>query len=133
MKDIKEIELSGAMQLNAAMIKGDELEIEAEGSSRVQAHVDVQELDIEGKGGTNFNISGRTVKQKVKLLGASKYNAGSLTSQEAEVKGEGSTRLMLTVAESISGELVGASILSYRGNPKITVKTTGAASVNNVG
>jgi len=131
--DVEDINLSGAIDFKTQYPIGRErLEIEAVGSCKVKIAVDVEALEITGNDSAQFDIDGQAVSQKVELKNASHYHAGSLITEEAEIDGSGSTRFMMNVSDSIKGSLVGASILSYRGAPKIQVTTSGAASVTKV-
>jgi hypothetical protein len=131
--DIKEVELDGAIELEAAELSAEKFDIDASGAARINATLNVGELEVLGRGAAKFNLEGIARNQKINLEGACEYNAGSMDSEFVAVKGSGSVHVTLNVSKKIDADIAGATIVNYIGSPMISIKSSGASSLQKVG
>ncbi|MFI3321038.1 MAG: DUF2807 domain-containing protein [Rikenellaceae bacterium] len=130
------IEASGASN---ATIEGlpaqfQDYEIELSGASRFKGEIDCNTLGVEMSGASYLNLTG-TAAQTVAIdaSGASSFDSTYLTTADLEVELSGASNVIISVTNSISGKLSGASTVNYLGSGvKVDVSTSGSSSVNNV-
>lgn len=132
-KKLTKLELEGATGFQTESLKGHELKIEVDGSSKVVANIDVKKLNIEAHGATNMYLEGTVKEQTIQLEGASHYDAGLLTSQKAHIEASGSSRVTVNAIEKLYAKVSGSTFLGYKGEPMLTLKQSGSASISNVG
>ena len=130
---IKEIELSGSIEMDASLITADKLELKLSGSSRVKAALKVDKLKVKADGSAKIFLEGEAKKQTVKAAGSVQYDAGSLESERAKLVVAGASRVTVAVSKKLEVEASGVSVVSYKGNPQVIISSTGASSVQKVG
>jgi len=132
-KNIKELGLSGAIELEAKSLKADELKLDISGSSRAQMGIEVDKLKVHLCGSAKIYLEGEAKKQKVEASGSAHYDAGALQSAQAKIQAEGACRVTVAVRKKLYVKSSGVSVVSYKGNPHVKVHSSGAASVKRVG
>ncbi len=132
-ESVKEIELHGSAQLQTEAITRESFEIEATGEAKVDAIVNVKKLKITGTGATKFNVSGAAEQQKLSFTGAAIYNAGDVVSEKVDVEAAGSARVTINVQKELKANISGAVFVGYKGEPMLSIKQSGAASISKVG
>ncbi len=133
LKKIEEIELSGAVELESSLIEAKKLEFGLSGATKVKARIKTDTLEIEGSGASKLYLEGETNKQKVEISGSTHYDAGSLQSESAEIEVSGASRVTVAVRKKLEVEASGVAVISYKGDPQVTIDSSGAASVQKVG
>jgi hypothetical protein len=132
-KDIKEVALHGSAQLITEPITTQEFEIEATGEAKVDALVHVQKLKVVGTGSTKFNMSGSAQQQKLSFTDASIYNAADVISDKIEIESSGAVRVTINAQKELKAHISGASFIGYKGEPMLSIKQSGGASISKVG
>ena len=133
LKKIEEIKLSGAVDLESSLIEAKKLEFDLSGATKVKACIKTDTLEIEGSGASKLYLEGETNKQEVKISGSMHYDAGSLKSDVAEIEVSGASRVTVAVRKKLEVEASGVAVISYKGDPEVTIDSSGAASVQKVG
>lgn len=133
LKKIKEIELSGAIEMESKSITADELKLEFSGSTRVKAAIDVNKLKVDACGSAKIYLEGEAKKQKVEASGSVHYDAGTLESGRAKIEAEGASRITVAVRKKLEVKSSGVSVVSYKGDPHVKINAFGASSVQKVG
>ena len=133
LKNIEEIKLSGAVDLESSLIEAKKLEFGLSGATKIKARIKTDTLEIEGSGASKLYLEGETNKQEVKISGSMHYDAGSLQSDVAEIEVSGASRITVAVRKKLEVEASGVAVVSYKGNPEVTKEISGAASVEKVG
>lgn len=109
-------------------------EIEASGASRVEAMaLTAPRLVLRFSGASTFSGAGSVDRLTVELSGASLVQAQGLSSRIALADLSGASAGILRVSDALSGSVSGNSLLEYLGNPVVTVSTSGGSSVRRVG
>ncbi len=132
-KKIKKIVLQGAVKVKAGKIETDELSFQMFGSSRIDATIDVKELEVESSGSTKCNLQGNAEKQKIKISGSGFYNAGKLLSKECDIDVSGAARIMVNVTDDLKVDASGVAFIGYKGDPNVRKKSAGATTIQKVG
>jgi len=107
--------------------------LKLEGASKANIEGDFTDATVIAYGASIASLRGSTQKITTNLEGASKLHAFDFPSEELHVKAFGSSRADVNVSTSISGELHGASRLTYiASDATIDVETSGASRVDQV-
>ena len=99
MPELLSLELWGASEATVTKAKSDSLKIQAGGTSAVK-------------------IDGEIKSLKATANGASKIDAENLKAENAEVKTAGSSEIIVSAANDLTAEALGASTVYYLGEPK---------------
>jgi Putative auto-transporter adhesin, head GIN domain len=94
--------------------------ISASGVSQVEGAVKLDQGTVELSGASRAVLSGSVEKLEVDASGASGLDSPELTVGTLDIELSGASRAELTVTESLSAALSGASSLRYRGSPQVT-------------
>lgn len=109
--NIENLEVSGASKVSLANLNNENLQIEANGASKVTAQ-------------------GKTANIILDVSGASKIDAENLQSENASVDASGASTVRVHATNELKTDACGASSIIYSGSPKnITKKNSGASSI----
>ena len=109
--NIERLKVSGVTKTSLANLKGESLEIDMSGASKIEVDGNVSDL-------------------KVDMNGASKLDAKNLKASTVTVDGSGASKAYVSTSGKLSSDLSGASRVKYYGEPsEISKKTSGAASI----
>jgi len=130
--DLNKFDLSEASKvvLNNALSTYD-FELEMAGASNFEGEVNVTSGDIELRGASTAKINGTAMDAFVELKGASTLRKYEFEIETLDVRLSGASTAFLTILNSMSVELSGASTLNYKGDPVIShINTSGASNIN---
>ena len=112
MPRLEAFELSGACVATAKGFKGNDLEIDMNGASRLNISGNMQSIDAE-------------------LSGASFLNASQMKADEVDIEASGASHIKVWASREINVEASGASHIQYGGNPKsVNVSNSGMSSIS---
>lgn len=132
-KSLKEIGISGAVELESPLLTSQELKLDCSGATRAQLAVAVDTLKVHVCGSAKLSLEGEAKKQKVETSGSAQYDAGALQSDRAKVTTEGASHVTIAVGKKLEVNSSGVSVVTYHGNPLVKVHSSGASSVEKVG
>jgi hypothetical protein len=133
-KNLKKIETSGLGIVEIDSIDTNDLEIEISGSGNFTIKELIAEsLDIEVSGMGNIDIAGSVDKQRIRLSGTGKYNAGNLKSSYTKIDISGSGEAEVWVEDELEVDLSGVGSLVYFGSPVISTDMSGAGTLKSLG
>ena len=111
MPALDKLDINGASSVNVADVKGDSLEIKANGASEVQ-------------------VTGETKNFSAEANGASTVNAENLAAENADVDSNGASTITVSPVNELNAEASGASTVYYKGEPKsIKQSSSGVSSI----
>ena len=126
MTGMEKIEASGATEVKSdAIITTDALNIVASGATSMTMDLDVQELDTRVSGAADVTLSGRADTHHLDVSGAGSLKAKSLVTRKSVYKVSGAADAKLNVTDELVGEKKGVAEVTYTGNPKTTITSTG--------
>ena len=97
-------------------------ELWATGAATVEATgIDTDRLEVHLTGATTATFSGRADLQTIAVVGASTYDAAALSSLEVVAEATGASRIVVRVRDRLLARVRGASLITYIGNPVVTV------------
>lgn len=130
-KELEDIEISGASSFSSdEEIKAEELDIEVSGASKFEANINCQSLKASVNGASSANIGGKAVNAEINVSGASKLSSENLNTDYADVDISGASKAEIICNKNITGDVSGASKLSFGGTAKSDVSTSGASKVS---
>src|SRR5690606_24690565 len=91
--------------------------------------LEANELIVEGRGTTRFELTGQVGRQSVHLSGTGAYDAAGLISNSTSVNVAGASNVRLWADERLDVEVAGAADIRYAGSPRVEQRITGVASV----
>lgn len=107
---LADIRLTGANNFKASQITGHDLKLEITGAS-------------------SLSVDGSVPKLEANLTGASHLDAKSLQAQFATIELVGTSEADVTVTDTLKASVVGASLLTYSGNPKSVEKDVAGVGI----
>jgi hypothetical protein len=107
----------------------DSFRIFLSGASVCQVNGDFQNTSVLLSGASNLTMTGYGNSLNAEVSGASYLQAFHYTVDEADVEASGSSRAKISVSSDLKAEASGASIIYYRGEPTVDMKTSGSSSV----
>ena len=129
-RDLSAIELSGAVEAEAAQFSTDALDLSLSGSSALEIqNLNAENLSVTGEGNAAILLAGTTTTQTVELSGSSRYLAADLVSEEASLTVSGASQARVQATAQLTVEISGAGSVIYAGNPEITQDISGAGSL----
>jgi hypothetical protein len=130
--DLNKFEISNASNvvLNNALNTYD-FRLDMSGASNFEGEVNVSNVEIDMSGASNAKINGTATNAFVELSGASTIRKYEFEIGTLDIQLSGASTAFLTILNSMSVELSGASTLNYKGDPVITqINTSGASNIN---
>lgn len=125
-----EANFSGAVN---ATINGfrniDEFSAILSGASLAQIDVAATKADIRLSGASRVRVTGQATTLNASLSGASTLSGYEFPVKTARLIISGASQARVTVADQLSGEVTGASELTYKGDPQVSVEASGGSTV----
>jgi hypothetical protein len=128
-RTLSSIDMSGASQVHLSdVLTGERVEVVVSGAGRLDgtARVDLAKLELSG--GSNAKLSGSAGRLEVTESGASQLDAVDLDVSDLAIDLSGASTADVSVTETISAGVSGASSLRYRGSPTFTRREVSGGS-----
>lgn len=123
------LSISGASQVTmAGLLKTRDLDIEQRGAAKLLLNAEAVNTEIRVSSASALDLKGKSQVAGIVVSGASRVNMGEFAIQKMSLQLTGASRLNATVEEELTGNISGASKMTYNGNPKTDIQVTGAAS-----
>jgi hypothetical protein len=133
-KELLGLEISGACDLEASKIRGDEFDLKMSGASNVKVlELDTNKVHTEMPGAGRVLVTGKSADQEVTLTGAGQYDATHLESNNTKVALTGVGNATVWVKENLEVSVTGVGSIEYYGNPHIKQSTAMLGVVRNMG
>jgi len=133
-KNINDIQISGAGSVDAANLTADNLSVSSSGAGSVHLlTITAQSVSSEVSGVGGVELSGKVTSQSINISGSGSYNAPDLESQNATVVISGAGGATVWAKTSLNVTISGAGSVNYYDNPTITKNISGVGSVTSRG
>lgn len=131
---LSEIDASGASRVTLRdEVSGPNLLLKISGASEVDGQVRAQATTLEASGASRARLLGSANRLSIDGSGASRLQLEELQASNLEVSLSGATQATVSVSDTLSVDLSGASQLRYRGTPRIThQQVTGASQISQI-
>ena len=132
--DYANLTIRGASKLKNFTFTGDRLDADVSGASKIDfLTLNVNRCNVDLSGASFFNGSGSAVKSSFKGSGSSTFKTFDLESEKLSINLSGASSAQVTVNQTITGSLSGASILKYKNAEDVRgVSTSGSSKVVSV-
>ena len=126
--------ICGASKLQNFTFIGDRLDADVSGASKIDIlAMNVKRSSVKLSGASHFNGNGYAAKSSFTGSGASAFDAFKLESENLTIKLSGASSAKVTVNQTITGNLTGASVLKYKNAENVRgVSTSGSSKVISV-
>ena len=130
-KELESIEIEGASSFSSDKeIEAEKLDIEVSGASKFDANINCQSLKASVSGASSASIGGEAMNAEISVSGASKLSSENLNTDYADIDISGASKAEIICNKNITGNVSGASKLSFGGTAKSDVSTSGASKVS---
>ncbi|WP_300226901.1 DUF2807 domain-containing protein [uncultured Bacteroides sp.] len=130
-KELENIEIEGASSFSSDKeIEAEKLDIEVSGASKFNANINCQSLKASVSGASSASIGGEAMNAEISVSGASKLSSENLNTDYADIDISGASKAEIICNKNITGNVSGASKLSFGGTAKSDVSTSGASKVS---
>ena len=120
LKDLQELEVTGAADIEVGEIKTDALELKLIGASNLKVtELKADSLKTEIPGAGKVQVEGKVKDQSVTLAGAGNFSGYKLESETAKVVLSGVGSAQLWVKKELDATIAGVGSVEYYGNPTI--------------
>jgi hypothetical protein len=105
--------------------------VEASGATKFTIQgLHTTKFAVEASGASHVHAAGSANVLNIEASGASKVDLSSISATTAQVEASGASNVRVQASQAIEGSLSGASNLTYAGNAKTTVDSSGASNVH---
>lgn len=133
-KDLRALNLSGAMKAESGPLETDSLSLTISGSGSISIdHLIAENAELRISGSGSGSMRGEVVTQALHVSGSGSYHAGDLKSQVAEVRISGSGDATVWVSETLDAHISGSGTVSYYGAPRTDQHVSGSGKVRGLG
>jgi predicted small secreted protein len=130
-RSISSIRVDGSGDINSInTIKGDELDLNINGSGGVDVTAEVNDLRTKINGSGDINISGKVSTHKGQINGSGNFLGSDLLSEETKININGSGDAKINAGSMLDVTIVGSGNVIYEGTPTIRTKITGSGEVS---
>ncbi len=131
---LRELQLSGAVSIQATGLRADDLTLDVDGSGRATlTDLQASNLTVTLSGSAEMTATGTVPRQQITVMGASHYQGQGLHSQQATVLLTGAGLCELRVSDRLDVDVMGAGRVSYLGSPSVHESITGTGLVVRAG
>ncbi len=128
--NLEDIDISGAVSVKAKdKLTFNRLSIDGSGASELEFEADIRNLTAGFSGASTVKLRGNTQNMEIECSGASKLYLADMQVSTASLELSGASYGEVWVIERLDVESSGASDVRYKGNPQLTIDTSGASSV----
>ena len=123
-----EIKISGASQVDISDVISGNAYLEISGASKIDGTFTMKDVVFDVSGASSVTLEGSAEDMSLDASEASTINLSDLTLINAWINLSGASQATVNASGQLSGDLSGASLLEYLGNPTIGNFTSSGAS-----
>lgn len=131
-KDLNEISLSGAGDINCDDLNTEELEFEVNGAGDIEFNITADRVEVTLSGAGDIALSGQVNSQDITLTGAGKYDGTNLKSKTCSVTVSGAGSATINVSEELDVDINGVGNVYYMGTPRIEQDISGLGRIKSI-
>ena len=134
LKNLKELHLSGSLEVGAQSLKTDQLLLTISGSGKIQLpNLEAGDLEVRISGSGDIRLAGKVGRQLVQISGSGNYQAGECESQTTTVHVSGSGDATVWAHLTLEAHVSGSGDIRYYGSPQVNTQVSGSGSVHSLG
>lgn len=125
-----EMEISGASEVDISSVNSGNAYLEISGASNIEGTLTMKDVVFDVSGASSVTLEGTGEDMSLDASGASDVDLSGLTLNNVWVTLSGASQATVNASGQLNGELSGASILEYLGNPTIgTITSSGGSTI----
>ena len=133
-KDLREVNLSGAGSVKIGALKTQALSLNISGAGSISLEqLDTPRLDCHLSGAGNINASGTAADLQIVISGVGSFDGAKLISKSANARISGAGSATLHPSDDLNAEISGTGSIRYYGSPNIRQHVSGVGSVRKAG
>ncbi len=125
-----ELEASGASSFNVDDVKAGDTTFEISGGSYVLGDIEIAGGVFNVSGASGVDLEGYAGDVSIVASGASRVDLADFSVSSATVSVSGASVAIVNASDSIEGNVSGASLLTYLGNPALDINKSGDSTIN---
>lgn len=125
---LSSIEVNDACSMNIDKFKSNNLQVVINDASQLQGNLECESLAIKLQDASKLILSGKAQSCDFDINDASSMEAQNMVVNNATIKLNDASSATINVVDMLSCDVIDASHLSYKGNPKINKRHVGDAS-----
>jgi hypothetical protein len=134
LKNLNELDLSGALQAQAPSLKSDHLVVAISGSGKVQIpKLETGDLTVKVSGSGDIEMAGKADRQTIQISGSGKFLAGDCESQNTTVHVSGSGDATVWAHLALEARVSGSGDIRYYGTPQLNSHVSGSGAIRSLG
>ena len=115
----------------AGAIKATDTELDLSGTSSLQAKINTSTLETDLSGASSISLSGKATRMEISLSGTSRLDCGSLEANTISGDMSGASNANIGTSQTIAVDLTGRSAFTYSGSADISRSTTSSLATIN--
>jgi predicted small secreted protein len=132
-RSLASIRVDGSGDINTInKIKGDDLEVNINGSGNMDIAAEVNNLRSKINGSGDIKMSGKVSTHKGQINGSGNFLGTELLSEETKMSINGSGDAKINAGSMLDVTIVGSGNVFYKGTPTIRTKITGSGEVSKI-
>jgi hypothetical protein len=133
-KNIEEIKASGVTEVNSVgRLNTQNLKLKFAGVSKVKMDLSAADVETEGSGSTELNLTGQAASHKVDISGVGELHALDFVVGKYNINISGSGDSQINVLKSLKTNISGYSSIEYRGNPtEVDTNKSGESKIKKI-
>jgi hypothetical protein len=133
-KDLRDVDFSGAGELIIEKLNAEDLEVSMSGAGNVELNeIEVQALQVDLSGAGSATASGIADSLQLTISGFGDFKGGELHNQDARVNISGAGSATVWVDDDLDAQVSGAGSVSYYGSASVTRRISGVGGVKHLG
>jgi NADH:ubiquinone oxidoreductase subunit K len=133
-KNLKELDLSGAGSVIVSSLKADQLDVVLSGAGSLSAEgLDASDLHVRLSGAGSINASGSATRLEARLSGLGSYKGENLQTETADVTISGTGSAVVWATRQLEARISGLGSVEYFGQPEVTENISGLGQIRHLG
>ncbi|HEX9068176.1 MAG TPA: head GIN domain-containing protein [Ktedonobacterales bacterium] len=133
-KDLRELDLSGAATATIGTLTADTLTVSVSGAGSITCtSLATSTLTATLSGAAKGTVSGAATSQTVTMSGAGNYQAADFLTKDTTLHISGAGNAIVAASATLNVDISGVGTVEYIGSPKVTQQLSGAGTVRKRG
>ena len=124
------LSVSGAGSINGSF-ECERFQADMSGSGDFSGSVACDSFSVDFSGSGKITLEGTGKEAVVSMSGAGVYNGREFRTERTSLKASGSGKMNVWATEQLEADISGAVLVKYRGNPKLSYRSSGAGRLEN--
>lgn len=120
----------GSKVWSDSLIRAPQLKLRSSGAASIKLTVESDKIEAKMSGAGNVTLNGNAQRMNLRSSGAGQFNGENITINDVEISANGASKISIHAVDFLNVYASGASVIEYKGNPKVEQSTSGASRVS---